>query len=444
MYVLFSPIGMSDPTEGNYDGPFLHILRHYKPYKAYLYMTKEVCEYDRKDNRYEFMAGKLMSQLNFECEIVKRKFQDIDNPQEFEIFYEPFEKIINNLRKENPEAQIIVNVSSGTPQMKNAANMLCAVSKFPIIPVQVKSPQNESNKNRELKDNYNIEKEWNNLKDNHTDPMPENRLKEVSVKNIRAMILRENIISHIKAYDYEAALRAAEEISYYVDDKAIILIRAGSMRISLSLKKAEKEANSAGYDLHPIKDIRVKEIFEYLQYLYIKNIKKEMADFIRGISPLVSDLFEMYLTEKCKVNIYQYCTGNDMKILRKEKMKPEMQNSYDDYFNKNNKNGEGFRNGFLCAANMLPMIIFQKVEPHHIEVAKNLRSIEEKTRNIVAHEIVEVNDQWLKNKSGFSSSEIYELLKEMFEITFESHIKGDIWNTYDNLNEEIISKLSLA
>ena len=32
-YVFFSTIGKSDPIRGNYDGPFLHILRHYKPAK---------------------------------------------------------------------------------------------------------------------------------------------------------------------------------------------------------------------------------------------------------------------------------------------------------------------------------------------------------------------------------------------------------------------------
>ena len=34
--VFFSLIGKSDPTRGNYDGPFLHILRHYRPKSIYI------------------------------------------------------------------------------------------------------------------------------------------------------------------------------------------------------------------------------------------------------------------------------------------------------------------------------------------------------------------------------------------------------------------------
>ena len=66
-YVLFSPIGRTDPVRGNADGPFLHILRHYKPVKAVLYLTKETYETHRKDNRYCEMARLVSPDTN--CEI---------------------------------------------------------------------------------------------------------------------------------------------------------------------------------------------------------------------------------------------------------------------------------------------------------------------------------------------------------------------------------------
>ena len=52
-YVLFSPLGMTDPTRGFHDGAFIHICRVYKPKKVYLYMSKEIYQYDKRDNRYE-------------------------------------------------------------------------------------------------------------------------------------------------------------------------------------------------------------------------------------------------------------------------------------------------------------------------------------------------------------------------------------------------------
>ena len=72
-YVLFSPLGLSDPTRGNFDGAFLHILRHLKPVKAYLFMTSEICHYDELDNRYEVMGQRVCKHEGFNCEIIKIK-----------------------------------------------------------------------------------------------------------------------------------------------------------------------------------------------------------------------------------------------------------------------------------------------------------------------------------------------------------------------------------
>ena len=289
--------------------------------------------------------------------------------------------------------------------MKNAANMICAVSKFPITAVQVNTPNAKSNDAAHIVE-YNADEEWDNLCDNNPVSKIDNRYTEIPVKNIRAMISRENIVAHIEAYDYKAAYRATEDIENYLSEDAIRLIRAGALRINLSISEAGKEANAAGYDLYPVKTGDIQKIFEYLQYLNIKNKRKEMADFIIGISPLVSDLFEKYLEEKCKINISQFCSGRSIKVLIREKMNHDMQTFYNDYFNRKYGNKEGFRNGFLCAGNILPMIMFMSKEPRHKEVAENLRSIEEKTRNKVAHEIIEVTDEWLKRESGFSSDEI--------------------------------------
>lgn len=40
--VLFSPIGRSDPIRGNFDGPFLHIIRNYKP-KKHIFSLPRKC-----------------------------------------------------------------------------------------------------------------------------------------------------------------------------------------------------------------------------------------------------------------------------------------------------------------------------------------------------------------------------------------------------------------
>ena len=52
--ILFSPVGGTDPiSEDNYlDGSMLHICRHRHPDEAYLYLSKETLDNEKKDHRY--------------------------------------------------------------------------------------------------------------------------------------------------------------------------------------------------------------------------------------------------------------------------------------------------------------------------------------------------------------------------------------------------------
>ena len=52
--ILFSPIGGTDPISNFRDGAMLHICRIYKPDIVYLYLSKEMCEFQKKDDRYRY------------------------------------------------------------------------------------------------------------------------------------------------------------------------------------------------------------------------------------------------------------------------------------------------------------------------------------------------------------------------------------------------------
>lgn len=76
MKILFSPIGMTDPISQNtlYEGSLLNICRFYEPDKTYLYMSKEVMELHKKDDRYVKCLKRVYSYLkkDFEYEIIDR------------------------------------------------------------------------------------------------------------------------------------------------------------------------------------------------------------------------------------------------------------------------------------------------------------------------------------------------------------------------------------
>lgn len=46
--ILFTCAGTTDPVRGGHDGGILHIMRHYRPEKVYLFLSKEMVELGKK------------------------------------------------------------------------------------------------------------------------------------------------------------------------------------------------------------------------------------------------------------------------------------------------------------------------------------------------------------------------------------------------------------
>ena len=70
---------------------------------------------------------------------------------------------------------------------------------------------------------------------------------------------------------------------------------------------------------------------------------------------------------------------------------------------------------------------------------KLMRDIEKSLRNMVAHEIVSIDENMIKNKMGkdISSSKIIECIKQIAE-KMDIVTKKEMWKSCDKLNEEII------
>lgn len=439
-YVLFSSLGMTDPSRGMRDGAFIHICRFYKPGKAYLYMTKEIYEYDIIDNRYVEYLNRLCRKLGFVCETEKIIRKDLTDVSEFDWFYKEFRNILGRIVKENPGKTLLVNVSSGTTQMKAALFNICSILPMNCTLIKVSTPVLGANRELIVGEKYDIDLEWEYNEDN-VEENPPNRCAVVEYPNFNALIKTDIIRYHIQSYDYLAALTVAETIKDLLPEKCVELIRVGVHRLALDLKQAESAARRIGYELLPVNEKTFGSVaslaFEYLLALSIKLKKGDLADFVRGISPLLTDLFIIYLEKKCSIRIDQYCSKNSrnahsVKVLRRDLLPEDFVRVLDKAFS------ETYKNGPLSAAVLLP-IISEYGDSRAVQLASELRHFEETARNMAAHEIVSVSDKWLKNTAGFTSQEIHKRLIDFFLLSVS--VPKDAWRSYDKLNEQINSLL---
>lgn len=439
---------MTDPIKNDFDGPLLHILRHYRPEKAYLFMTKRVCELADQDDRYRVQAQKLCDELGFRCEIFELRHEDIDRPQEYDVFYPLFERALYSIHAGNPGCQVLINLSSGTPQMKSACNLLALTAPFPVVPIQVTTPMEAENYGSP---DYDIERTWKDDVDNDMELGAHNRSVVVTADNLRYLLLREAAVSHINNYDYSAALSVLELVEGFVPPQVMRLLNGAWQRKSMNLGEATREMRLGGYDLYPKVSGDARDLFEYLLLLGIQQKQGLLMDFIRGISPALTRLLEAFLNEKCARHIRRdYCVPfrSDPDHLRVVRTKlaandPRLLAFYDQWFKPE------FRDSDMSCSALLPMIEFDcrpsgtHPNPKALKTALVMRTVEDKVRNPAAHNIVAVKEEWFKKVAGLSSVELLRKMHWMFQQSYSQYIgdPGKAWGAYDEMNKYIISQL---
>ncbi|MBQ3544465.1 MAG: CRISPR-associated protein Csm6 [Lachnospiraceae bacterium] len=443
--ILFSSIGGNDPVSSTTesDGSMLHICRVYKPDIVYLYLSKEMVDRHRQDDRYRYCINKLGEILNhtFEIRLIER--ENLIEVQDYDYYYEDFRNIVREIEKEMESEDILLaNIASGTPAMKSALLFLATISNYKFLPIQVSTPSKSIMEHKGKDLDYDVEYYWEINKDNEVGW--ENRCKEIVCPNLVTLLKKDIIKKHINSYDYAAALSVAEEIKENISNESYQLLVAAVKRLQLDLPKAMAITNKIGVDIIPVKESNHVEIFEYALAMKIKIEHRQYGDFIRAISPIITDLFELILKEQCKINVHDYCnfkkgiwSWSIDKLNKDDKGKEILKILNNEFSNKG-----GLRDKtIIYASNLKPLLEHYLKDERLINNVVVLRNIEEKVRNIAAHEIVSITDEKLSKllDMPIQINKIFSLIKSMV-VAAKIRVTEKEWQSYDEMNR-IIEKM---
>ena len=203
----------------------------------------------------------------------------------------------------------------------------------------------------------------------------------------------------------------------------------------LDLRGVNELEKKTGFDFTPIKSGDSRKYFEYALNLSIKLEREEYGDFIRATSPLIVDLFKTVLKKKCKIDIGSYTKPHTKghELWSEEKLRgTELENLL--------RAGVKYFNYGPIYSSALVVIIEAKASPEVVELAKRIREVEERVRNIAAHEIVSITDDFILNKAGHRASKIMEDLKTLVKMCGIGTKDSD-WNSYKDMNDKIIAMM---
>lgn len=448
-YVLFSPVGTHDPVgivdkDGKpSEGPMLHIIRHYKPEVVYLYITKEL---NYNDNRYE----KAIKKFNPACEVVKIISElDKDDVNNYDAFMSDFRKYITEIHDKynNKGYKILLNIASGTPQMKFNLILEVITNNIKLIPVQVSTPIGASNFNSEAKNEkiinkeIDIEKELDKIdKDKEN---TNNRCKEPEILSFKRAKIQSQIESLIKSYEYSAAYNLfskVENISELFDGNLLKYLEHAHLRVNLKYNEANKIINLANKDLADIEN----ELLEYYYVMKLKYKKGELSDFILRISPFATDLLFYYLKQNVPaLNKVLRDSKNGKQICINESSDINLIKIYNNLYNKNKNYKKD--DSFISLARLLTIKDYYKKEKNNginvniVKLFDEIRDIEKNVRNNVAHRMINITEEFINKKVGLSSKIILnkneELLKKVIPKIDTNYF------LYDDINEQIMDLL---
>lgn len=432
--ILFSPVGGTDPIKYFRDGSMLHICRHYQPDVVYLYLSHEMLECHRRDNRYVDTINMLGNYLEhtFEIKLIER--EDLVDVQQYDVFYQDFREEIRQIEEKMEEGdELLLNMASGTPAMKSALLVMATLAEYRFRPIQVSTPQRRMNSEHEDRDNYDVEANWE-LNEDNIEGAP-NRCEEVKCLNLIKMFKLDTIKKHIMAYDYTAALTVADEIRNDISKEAYRLIQAADARVKLQSKKISKLLEGSSDVIYPVREGNKQKIFEYALVLQMKIEKQEYADFIRGITPLVVDLLENILKNECGLNLNNYCViGKKDGVRRWDRHKLQeagLLEALDAEYKGN------FREDPVYSHHIAALIRQTCKDKILVQRVEKMLETEQKVRNVAAHEIVSVTDEWFQKETGKTAGEILSDIKYLVEKAGIC-VKKEDWKSYEKMNEKIV------
>ena len=447
MRILFSPVGMTDPVSPDrprelgtfHEGALLQICRHYSPELVYVYMSQEALEHENSDHRYLHSLELLKADTGQSFEVKTIERPELVDVHLFDFFLDDFRELLRGIRAEHPEDEIMVNVSSGTPAMKSALQILAAATDLNLRPLQVSTASRSANNPREC----NIGEEWPHNLD--TAPDSPSRVEVSSNKNLLFEFNKKLLISLINNYDYHAARLLSERLQVFLSVEFRELMNAVTLRYDLKTEEAKKLFDKCG---HPELMNGTNVPAEYFMIVDLKVRKREYLDFLRALTPLVLEVFYDMAYKSLGTDLTKYTSPNDKYFWNNRRLAgSKIDGKFDQQPKYHKRDGaRPMMGGTFPKSHVLSWHISNLSEnlsrdEELVRRTIKIRAFEENVRNIAAHTMTSFTKEQIKKETGWTPEDmVKELLSYIMDYTSIPADHSSL-TVYDDINSRLINLL---
>lgn len=438
--ILFSCFGTTDPVRGMRDGGMLHILRFYRPDAVYLFLSKEIAELNRADHRIEKTFDFIRENWSSYSPEVILQESDISDPSDMDVLLQPMENLFLRAVNEHPDAEVVVNLSSGTPQMQIILAQLTQDSRYRVRGVQVKNPEGASGHSERTNTNRYPVDEALGLNDDEESDTP-NRCCEPKMLVVRREAVRNRLKALLAQRNYAAIAQMGAELPAPIPQ----LARHLDYRSHFLLKQAEQEASGlAKLNLQAGRGVYPYPVYEMIEYFaMLKNLVylKRYTDFVLRLNPFLVRLQERLLDKAakgCGLSAQDLLTTVDG---RKKVSPDDIQKAAPELYAFMADSFDGpLEDRDLSIRSLNVMLRYFRVDSAVLELLKKCEDGNKNLRNPAAHKLFAITGEHIRQECGMEPDVLVQRLEKVLMSTLtdytDSNLKRRI-NIYDRCDEVI-------
>ena len=448
--VLFTCVGTSDPVREMRDGSMLHIMRHYRPEKVYIFLSKEMEDFEKADRRLEKTFCFVNEKWADGTAEAVYEYSGLFNVADMDAVADPLFAFFEKMIRENPDSRVLINLSSGTPQMKMVLAQLAVSSRHgDIRGIQVANPSCKSGKSgRTNEDGYDVQLELE-LNEDEAPDAP-NRCSEPRLFAIQRDRARAQIGSLLARRDY----RALEAIGDQLPPDILPLIRHLAARNDLQTEEAYKLARtlSLPFKLYPAKRAageEYRELSEY--YLLLRNLQLtgRYSEFVLRLNPFLTHLMarqiEMSLPEGAE-DVIERRTGGWIKF-RADVLRRKLPAAADELDRRCKVYVTDRDSELSLFVGVRLLRILGRLPEHVLCTLEACESLNNVQRNQAAHQLHAVTDEDIKracvdgNQKAYGADELVRIFGGMLEKAYPEVCDKELFTVYDRCGDHISQRL---
>ncbi|WP_124057844.1 hypothetical protein [Vaginisenegalia massiliensis] len=250
--------------------------------------------------------------------------------------------------------------------------------------------------------------------------------------------------------DYLALNQYLEQIGLANDASAKAYVSLAQAILAVDLKTVAQLAPRLNYDYLLQGSDLEQATYAYFLYLSVQLKRHEYMDYLRGLTPILVNVFRLLIEHDFMPNLADYMEpihkesdhGDNLyrgiqwsrsKVMAKPN---RIQSTWHHYY------GDSFDyEQYVSSSHLLKLIESYSKHPDLVAKAQQMRQVEKLVRNMVAHEVVYVNPEWIEARCHLSPMQIHELLLEL--MTLAGLDKKPHLQVLSQLNHDILTALKL-